>query len=212
MTHIDPDQLRALFDQALDLESEARTAFMAELRENDPATWAELKPLLNRFEQDHAFFDKPIFPNLADALKNHEWSQSAEWDPEAKTISHDESTAPIAEPTRIGPYPVIKKIGEGGMGSVYLVRQLKPGREVALKLIKRLRVSDEFLSRFESENRVLALMNHHNIARIYEVGATEDDDPYFTMEYVDGIPITQYCIDHAVLMWNFETKTVSSGL
>ncbi len=96
-------------------------------------------------------------------------------------------------PQWIGPYAILRRIGKGGMGTVYLAQQENPKRQVALKLISKDRVSHEFLARFESEYQVLAQMNHNQIARLYEAGTTTGGDAYFTMEYAEGVPITQFC-------------------
>jgi tetratricopeptide (TPR) repeat protein len=96
----------------------------------------------------------------------------------------------------IGPYKLLRKIGEGGMGAVYQARQQEPiRREVALKVIKPGMDSRQVIARFESERQSLALMDHPNIARVFDAGATERGLPYFVMELVDGAPITSYC-DH----------------
>ncbi len=94
----------------------------------------------------------------------------------------------------IGPYRLVQKLGEGGMGQVWLAEQTAPfQRLVAIKLI-RAGVSDSvLLERFESERQALARMNHPAIAKVYDAGATPDGTPYFVMEYVPGIPITLYC-------------------
>jgi serine/threonine protein kinase/WD40 repeat protein len=98
---------------------------------------------------------------------------------------------------RIGPYTLVRKIGEGGMGVVYLAEQRDPiRRTVALKLIKLDMDRAEVVSRFESERQALALMDHPNIAHVYEAGATPDGRPYFVMEYVPGSPISDYCDAH----------------
>src|SRR5439155_13788444 len=95
---------------------------------------------------------------------------------------------------RIGPYRVLDVLGEGGMGTVYLAEQQQPiHRRVALKVIKRGMDSSEVIARFESERQALALMDHPHIARVFDAGATEDGRPYFAMEYVPGVPITEYC-------------------
>jgi serine/threonine-protein kinase len=85
-------------------------------------------------------------------------------------------------------------IGEGGMGSVYLAEQTAPvRRKVALKLIKPGLDSRSVLARFEAERQALALMDHPNIARIYDGGATDQGQPFFVMELVRGVPLTDYC-------------------
>jgi eukaryotic-like serine/threonine-protein kinase len=100
-------------------------------------------------------------------------------------------------PQRVGPYRILRKIGEGGMGVVYEAQQEAPVRRtVALKLIKWGMHTREVLARFDSERQALALMNHPNIARVYDAGATTEGRPYFAMEYVQGIPITEYCDTH----------------
>jgi len=97
----------------------------------------------------------------------------------------------------IGPYTLMEKIGEGGMGVVYVARQQQPiRRTVALKLIKPGMDSKQVVARFEAERQALAMMNHPNIARVLDAGATETGLPYFVMELVKGLPITEYCDSH----------------
>ena len=94
-------------------------------------------------------------------------------------------------------YRVVEKIGEGGMGEVFHAEQLEPvRRRVALKVIKRGMDTKEVIARFETERQALALMNHRSIARVFDAGSTAQGRPYFAMEYVDGIPITDYCDRH----------------
>src|ERR1039458_7939041 len=96
-----------------------------------------------------------------------------------------------------GPYRTLRLLGEGGMGTVYLAEQREPiHRQVALKIIKHGLDSKEVIARFESERQALAMMDHPNIARVLDAGATESGVPYFAMEYVRGIPITEYCDRH----------------
>jgi WD40 repeat protein/serine/threonine protein kinase len=93
-----------------------------------------------------------------------------------------------------GSYHAVGVLGEGGMGIVYLAEQREPiRRRVALKVLKHGDDRPSFFARFESERQALAMMDHPNIARVYDAGATEDGRPYFAMEYVPGIPITEYC-------------------
>ena len=94
----------------------------------------------------------------------------------------------------IGPYRLVKKLGEGGMGQVWLAEQTAPlQRQVALKLIKVGIYDDSVLQRFQSERQSLAIMEHPSIAKVFDAGATVDGQPYFVMEYVPGVPITDYC-------------------
>jgi len=98
------------------------------------------------------------------------------------------------EGSAIGPYTLIRKLGEGGFGVVWLADQKEPiQREVALKVIKPGMDSREIISRFDAERQALALMDHPNIARVLDAGATESGRPYFVMELVRGIKITDYC-------------------
>jgi eukaryotic-like serine/threonine-protein kinase len=96
-----------------------------------------------------------------------------------------------------GHYKLLEQIGEGGMGSVWMARQTEPvKRLVAVKLIKQGMDSKAVLARFEAERQALALMDHPNIAKVFDAGATEAGRPYFVMELVHGVPITKYCDDN----------------
>jgi serine/threonine protein kinase len=100
-------------------------------------------------------------------------------------------------PERIGPYRILSELGEGGMGIVYLAEQTKPiHRRVALKIVKLGMDTKQVVARFETEREALALMNHPNVAKVFDAGTTEQGRPYFAMEYVQGIPITKYCDKH----------------
>jgi eukaryotic-like serine/threonine-protein kinase len=119
-------------------------------------------------------------------------------DPEATLISSAAATLSAAERASeaksIGPYHLIRKVGEGGMGQVWLAEQTAPiKRQVALKLIRVGRFDDSVLQRFYAERQSLALMDHPAIAKVFDAGATSDGQPYFVMEYVPGQPLTDYC-------------------
>ncbi|MCA8986545.1 MAG: protein kinase [Planctomycetaceae bacterium] len=108
----------------------------------------------------------------------------------------DESriSAPAGVAPEVDNFHLIREIGRGGMGVVWLAEQIEPvKRRVALKLIKSDLTSKEVIARFNAEKQALAMMAHQNIARVLDAGATGDGRPYFVMEYVDGISITQYC-------------------
>ena len=101
------------------------------------------------------------------------------------------------DPEHIGPYRILEKIGEGGMGIIYKAEQREPVRRlVALKVIKLGMDTKEVLARFEAERQALALMNHPNIARVVDAGVTDTGRPYFAMEFVPGVPLTRYCDDN----------------
>ncbi len=111
------------------------------------------------------------------------------------TLSRIDSVEAIG--TRIGPYELLSVLGEGGFGIVYQAEQKRPiRRQVALKVIKPGMDSKQVIARFESERQALALLDHPNIARVYDGGATETGRPYFAMELVRGLPITEYCDKH----------------
>ena len=100
----------------------------------------------------------------------------------------------IATPPVVGRYKLLEKIGEGGMGEVWVAEQLEPiRRRVALKVIKPGMDSRVVLARFDAERQALALMDHPNIARVLDAGTTQDGRPYFVMELVKGTPITKFC-------------------
>jgi WD40 repeat protein/serine/threonine protein kinase len=112
--------------------------------------------------------------------------------PDNKTIS-----LPVNVPPVLANFRLIKEIGRGGMGVVWLAEQDQPvKRRVALKLIKSEQSSKDVLARFDAEKQALAMMDHPNIARVLDAGTTDDGRPYFVMELVDGVSITQYCDDN----------------
>ena len=99
--------------------------------------------------------------------------------------------------TVIGPHKLLQQIGEGGMGAVYMAEQTEPvERQVALKIIKPGMDTRQVVARFEAERHALAMMDHPNIARVLDAGTTDSGRPYFVMELVKGVPITQYCDEH----------------
>jgi serine/threonine protein kinase len=99
----------------------------------------------------------------------------------------------------IGAYRLVKRLGQGGIGSVCLAEQTQPvRRKVALKLIKPAMDTEEVVARFSSERQALAMMEHPAIARVYDAGSTPEVRPYFAMEYVEGVPITDYCESHHI--------------
>jgi eukaryotic-like serine/threonine-protein kinase len=102
-----------------------------------------------------------------------------------------------ARSRRIGPYRLVQLIGEGGMGEVWLSEQVEPvRRRVAVKVIKPGMDTKQVVARFESERQALALMDHPAIAKVFDGGSTPEGRPYFVMEYVAGVPITEHCDTH----------------
>jgi serine/threonine protein kinase len=114
----------------------------------------------------------------------------------ADLVARSIAARPIVEAagTRIGHYTLVQSIGEGGMGVVFMAEQEEPiHRKVALKVLKPGMDTALVIARFEAERQALALMDHNNIARVLDAGATESGRPFFVMELVSGVPITEYC-------------------
>ncbi len=128
-------------------------------------------------------------------------SNSENPDPDETLVRGQRPTSAVAPETgtsrRIGPYRLLQLIGEGGMGEVWLAEQLEPvRRKVALKVIKAGMDTKQVVARFESERQALALMDHPAIAKVFDGGSTPEGRPYFVMEYVAGVPITEHCDTH----------------
>ncbi|MEP7336646.1 MAG: serine/threonine-protein kinase [Acidobacteriota bacterium] len=174
-------QLKELFQAALERPADDRTAFLDQACP-EPALRAEVDELLTAHEQT-SYLDAAAL--LPDALLD-----------EAALLP---STA--EEPMtgqRIGPYKTLRELGQGGMGTVFLARrdddQFK--KRVAIKLIRRGMNTDSIIRRFRHERQILASLDHPNIARLLDGGATEDGLPYLVLEYVEGQPIDEYCDRH----------------
>lgn len=186
---MDPDSQRdqAIFEAALDFTDPAeRRAFIAQ-------TCGEDSALRERIEQLLAFSQKadPFFSDCANALGAAAAEAHAS---EAHSTAHSNLKLEPQENDRIGPYKLLQKIGEGGCGVVYMADQERPvRRRVALKIIKPGMDTKSVIARFEAERQALALMDHPNIARVLDAGATETGRPYFVMELVCGVKITDFC-------------------
>lgn len=165
------EKIQAIFDQVADVDKNKQEQLLDKLCTGDEALKQEVVSLLLSDEQDLSFIEKPA----------------------AELINLGVSK--ISAGTKIGHYKIIKQIGYGGMGEVYLAeredKQFK--QKVALKIIKKGMDSSETLRRFHDERQILARLNHPHIARLYDGGMTADNLPYFTMEYIEGRPITDYC-------------------
>src|SRR2546425_6961934 len=167
--------IREIFLKALEMQSPAeREAYLQEACGRDPALRAKVEVLLTSHEND-SFLESPAVDVARSAFVTQE----------PLTEGHG---------TVIGRYKLREKIGEGGFGIVYLAEQNEPiKRRVALKIIKVGMDTREVVARFEAERQALAIMDHPNIAKIHDAGATETGRPYFVMELVRGIKITDYC-------------------
>src|SRR5689334_2484955 len=160
---------KEIFEQALDITpTEERLRFLTNACGQDAALLARVQALLRADESGESFLPEQ---------------------PKA-------TVGPITEKPgdRIGRYKILQKLGEGGCGVVYMAEQTDPvRRRVALKVIKLGMDTRHVIARFEAERQALALMDHPNIAKVLDAGATETGRPYFVMELVKGIRITDYC-------------------
>ncbi len=174
-----------LFDAARALkDSQQRAAFLSAACQHDPALRQRVERLLADATAAADYFDQ-IAPPSANFSPAGSGAESA------TVVAED-----LAERTGtvIGKYKLLQQIGEGGMGVVYMAEQTVPfDKRVALKIIKLGMDTKAVVARFEAERQALALMNHPNIAKVLDAGATDTGRPYFVMELVKGVPITEYC-------------------
>src|SRR5581483_1616669 len=165
---------RDIFMLALQREApEDRRAYLAEACQGDKALRQGVEALLAAHERAGSFLAGPALGG-----------------------SIPEDAAPLREGpgTVIGPYKLLEQIGEGGFGVVYMAEQERPvRRKVALKVLKLGLDTRQVVARFEAERQALALMEHPNIARVFDGGETFSGRPYFVMELVRGVPITDFC-------------------
>jgi len=170
----------ALFQAAAQLSPSVRAAFLDHACDGDPALRRRLEALLAAHDAG-ALFPAPGQPK-----------QGGE---PAPTVKVDMLEGPDeAVGTAIGRYKLLEKVGEGGCGVVYVAEQTEPvRRRVALKVIKLGMDTKQVVARFEAERQALAMMDHPNIAKVLDAGTTETGRPYFVMELVRGIKITDYC-------------------
>ncbi len=165
-----------------------REIFLAALEISSPA---ERKPFLDRACGN----DVPLRARVESLLRNHSEDSFLE-EPaiDAEIVRPAESDVGEGVGTVIGRYKLLQKIGEGGMGVVYMAEQEEPvRRKVALKVIKLGMDTKQVVARFEAERQALALMDHPNIARVLDGGVTDIGRPFFVMELVQGVPITEFC-------------------
>jgi eukaryotic-like serine/threonine-protein kinase len=167
--------------------SSTRLLYLDQACGTDAALRGRVDALLRAFDEERSFLERPAVAPPAPAPG-----------PETTTYSPEGVTQPLSAGAVIaGRYKLLQEIGEGGMGTVFMVEQLEPvKRRVALKLIKPGMDSRQVVARFEAERQALALMDHVNIARVFDGGTTENGRPYFVMELVRGVPITKYCDGH----------------
>ena len=167
--------IKAIFQAALDREPAERRAFVAVVCGQDEALQREVEAMLA------AEVALPPQPAPHDGLL-------------ARLLQQVQAV----EGTRIGPYQVIRELGRGGMGAVYLAERADDQfrQRVAVKLIRHDLEHEEVLRRFRYERQILAALEHPNIARLLDGGATEDGTPFFALEYIEGQPLDEYCRTH----------------
>ena len=210
----DPKRVQAVFLLAVEHQSAAERVAVLD---RECATDLELRQrvlaLLRSNDGPDRFLDQPMVGQAVRSLANFARSDNGAPSDPGADFTRGVTLAPHGEPTSavtshqaaslfiterpgssIGPYKLRKKLGEGGMGAVYMAEQEQPVRRwVALKIIKPGMDSQKVIARFEAERQALALMDHQNIARVLDVGTTDTGRPYFVMELVQGVSITEYC-------------------
>ena len=178
-------QMEEIFQRALDLPGEQREAYLAEACAGNSKLRHEIDALLAAHEAAGSFIELPaLAENPASFLTD-------------ATETDELATAPLPSiiGRRIGPWQIVREVGRGGMGVVFLAQRADDAfrMQVAIKLIKRGMDTDFILRRFRNERQILASLDHPNIARLLDGGTTEDGLPYFVMEYIEGQPLNRYC-------------------
>jgi serine/threonine protein kinase len=172
-----PKLVRDLFLGAAELPAAERPAFLS-AHCADPGVRAAVERLLAAHDEPASMLNRPA-PGMP----------TGAYEPIVERVG-----------TMIGPYKLMEQIGEGGFGLVFVAEQTEPvRRKVALKIIKPGMDSRQVIARFEAERQALALMDHPHIAKVFDAGATDSGRPYFVMELVRGIPITEYCDKHQLV-------------
>lgn len=188
-------QIKSVLAAVLEQPVEERTIFLAQACNGDDGLRAEVESLMAHQEPgDSIAGSANISPqiSLARAIGGHfllhEWPD-------------DEGSADdLAEIERVGPYRILRELGRGGVGTVFLAERddEQYRQRVAVKLIRRGMDTDFVMRRFRNERQILAALDHPNIARLLDGGATEDGRPYLVMEHVEGLPISIYCDQHTL--------------
>ncbi|GAF99428.1 unnamed protein product, partial [marine sediment metagenome] len=164
----------SIFYAGLKLKSQAeRNAYIKAACGNNINLLNRVESLLKAHDADDSFLEAPAL---------------------GPDVTAEESPSIEGPGTKIGRYELLELIGEGGMGLVYLAEQQEPlRRRVALKIVKLGMDTKQVIARFEAERQALALLDHPNIAHVFDAGTTKAGRPYFVMEYVEGVSITKYC-------------------
>ncbi len=172
---------KEIFEEAIELPIGERTAFVAAACEGDPALLADVASLLSHLEDAHT----PLLESPPDVSGAGE---------DLRAVLRGDTDGSIRTGSTIGRYTLLERLGEGAFGTVWAAEQQEPvTRRVAIKIIKLGMDTRQVIARFEAERQALAMMDHPNIAKIFDGGSTEHGRPYFVMELVRGTPIVDYC-------------------
>jgi len=168
--------------------NQAKSIFLSAVEDHSPEQWSA-------YLDEACRGDAELRRRVETLLAAHQGKDSLLDDPDAVRIATIGPAEPTEGPgTVVGRYKLLEKIGEGGMALVYMAEQTEPiRRKVALKIIKLGMDTRQVIARFEAERQALALMDHPSIAKVLDAGATETGRPYFVMELVQGVSITEYC-------------------
>jgi serine/threonine protein kinase/tetratricopeptide (TPR) repeat protein len=188
----------AIFDAAQQLPPERRAAYLQEACGGDAQLRQRVEALLQALDAAGTFMEDPaVAPRLRSEVSSSAKVPEDMPDGQARgtmKIQPAEDPRDEAIGQTIGPYKLLEKVGEGGCGVVYVAEQSEPmRRRVALKVIKLGMDTKQVIARFEAERQALAMMDHPNIAKVLDAGTTETGRPYFAMELVRGIRITDFC-------------------
>ena len=172
---MNPQRAQELFHAALKLtDPAARRQLLDRECGGDSALRQRVEALLAAHDASAGFGNEPSGPSVSDTV--------------------DTSNGARSGMLLAGRYKLLEAIGEGGMGTVWVAEQLQPvRRKVAIKLVKAGMDSRQVLARFEAERQALAVMDHPHIAKVFDGGISEQGRPFFVMEYVKGVPLTEYC-------------------
>ena len=162
-----------IVEEALEQEPARLSSFLDESCQNDALLRAEVESLLGYQKVAVDFIEAPAYQSSADSLANEGGS--------------------LKIGDLFGEYKILAPLGEGGMGEVYLAEDEQLGRKVAIKLVKLGLGRASLIRHFRQEERILAGLNHPNVARLYGAGITQEGVPYFVMEYVEGERLDHYC-------------------
>lgn len=206
MSESNRQRVRRIFMDVAELSSAERTVALAHACGENAKLRADVDALLRAYERAGDFFAAPTRDrrafDLDDPHATRDASGARDIDAGSSAgggVAHPRSADRFDESpgVRIGPYKLLQRIGEGGFGSVWMAEQREPmERRVALKIIKAGMDTREVVARFAQERQALALMNHPNIAKVFDAGVTEMGRPYFVMELCKGESISAYCDQH----------------